>query len=347
MGPLHSILAPRRRIAALIALWPGVLAAAVTALAASFLSEHYGGPALLLALLLGMALYFVGEQGRCAPGAAFAAGGLTRAAVALMGARISVEQIVAVGPATVLLVAAGVAATIGLGILGSRALGLGGRFGVLTGGAVGICGASAAMALSQALPPGRDRESDERDTAFTVVGVTTLSTLAMIAYPPLAVVAGFDQTEAGRFLGATIHDVAQVVAAGYSLSDQAGETATVVKLMRVAMLAPVVMIVAACARRWRGGAAADSGAGRWPLPGFVLVFGLLAAANSLGLIGSAAADLLATASRALLITAIAALGMRTSLAALVGLGPRPVILLLGQTLLLAIMAGLVIALTPL
>jgi uncharacterized integral membrane protein (TIGR00698 family) len=340
MGPLHSILTPRRRIAALIALWPGVLAAAVTALAASFLSEHYGGPALLLALLLGMALYFVGEQGRCAPGAAFAAGGLTRAAVALMGARISVEQIVAVGPGTLLVVVAGVASCIGGGWLASRALGLGGRFGLLTGGAVGICGASAAMALSQALPPGRDRESDERDTAFTVVGVTTLSTLAMIAYPPLAGLLGLDQTDAGRFLGATIHDVAQVVAAGYSLSDEAGDSATVVKLMRVALLAPVVAIIALAARRARGASATTAGRS-WPLPPFIIGFILLAGANSLGLIAPPAAETAGAASRALLLTAIAALGMRTSLGALARLGVRPVLLLAGQTLFLA---GLVLGL---
>lgn len=347
MGPFRQRILDHPLGRRLSEAWPGLLVAGIIALAASFLSEHYGGPPLLLALLLGMALHFIGEQGRCAPGAAFAAGGLTRVAVALMGARISFDQIAALGAGTVLLVVTGVAATMAVGVLAARALGLSGRFGLLTGGAVGICGASAAMALSQALPPGPDRQSDERDTAFTVVGVTTLSTLAMVLYPPLAALIGLDQLDAGRFLGATIHDVAQVVAAGYSLSDGTGQTATVVKLMRVALLAPVVMIVAFAARRRMRGSADAGGRGAWPLPGFVLVFGLLAAANSFGLIGAQLGEMLALASRALLITAIAALGMRTSLAALAGLGPRPVLLLAGQTLFLAALVLAALAWTPL
>ena len=103
-------------------------------------------------------------------------------------------------------------------------------FGLLSGGATAICGASAAMAISAALPP---HPLKERATLFTIVGVSTLSTVAMIAYPIIAAAVGLDGVHAGMFIGGTIHDVAQVVGAGYAISPEAGDAATLVKLMRV------------------------------------------------------------------------------------------------------------------
>ena len=119
-------------------------------------------------------------------------------------------------------------------------------FGLLTGGATAICGASAALALAAALPahPGK-----ERATLFTVIGVSALSTRAMIAYPMIVHALDLGPQAAGVFLGATIHDVAQVVGAGYGMSQETGDTATVVKLMRVAMLLPVIVCAAMITRR--------------------------------------------------------------------------------------------------
>ena len=108
------------------------------------------------------------------------------------------------------------------------------RFALLTGGSVAICGASAAMAIAAVLPR---NEHSESNLIFTVLGVTVLSTIAMIAYPMITTVTGLDPLASGVFLGGTIHDVAQVVGAGFSISDEVGETATLVKLMRVTMLA--------------------------------------------------------------------------------------------------------------
>jgi len=111
---------------------------------------------------------------------------------------------------------------------------------ILTGGAVSICGASAALAISAILPR---NEYTERNLSFTVFGVTLLSTLAMIAYPIAINLFGFADHQAGIFLGGTIHDVVQVVGAGFSISDAAGETATTVKLLRVSLLAPIVLVL--------------------------------------------------------------------------------------------------------
>ena len=109
--------------------------------------------------------------------------------------------------------------TIILGVILARVFGLQKRFGALTGGSVAICGASAALAISSIMP---NSEHKERDTLLTVIGVTAMSTIAMILYPIIVNYLEFDAHNAGVFLGGTIHDVAQVVGAGYSVSPETG-----------------------------------------------------------------------------------------------------------------------------
>ncbi len=163
---------------------------------------------------------------------------MLRVGVALLGLRITAGQIAELGWQPVAIVVVSVVLTIGVSMLLARLMGFQTLFGLLSGGATAICGASAALALAAALPahPGK-----ERATLFTVVGVSVLSTVSMIAYPMLAHAIGLDPRLAGIFLGATIHDVAQVVGAGYSMSHETGDVATFVKLMRVAMLVPVIV----------------------------------------------------------------------------------------------------------
>ena len=227
------------------ALAPGVLACAVVAAAATFLSEHYGAPVMLFALLLGMAMNFLSGPGPCRRGIEFTARQVLRVGVALLGLRITLAQVAALGWGPVGLVVVCVALTIAVSMVAARLLGFQGIFGLLTGGATAICGASAALALAAALPA---HPMKDRATLFTVIGVSALSTLAMVAYPMLARALGLDDRLAGIFLGATIHDVAQVVGAGYSLSNEAGDVATLVKLMRVAMLVPVIVFAAMLTR---------------------------------------------------------------------------------------------------
>lgn len=316
-------------LATLNRVFPGVLLAGLVALAAQFLSEHYGAPAMLMAILLGIALNSLSDEGRAAPGIALAARGVLRLGVALLGLRVSLEMFLDLGAGLLTLIVAGVALTIGLGLLVAPWFRAPRAFGFLTGGAVAICGASAAMALAALLPKG---ERAERDLVFAVVGVTVLSTLAMIAYPVIAHQAGLDDRLTGVFLGATIHDVAQVVGAGFSVSPEAGETATLVKLIRVALLAPVVL-VAALIMRGR-----LAGAERPPLlPGFVLAFLALAALNSLVALPVWLTDAASALSRVALLTAIAAVGMKTSLPRLMQVGGAAMALLVAETAFLALL----------
>lgn len=318
----------------------GVLIAVIVATAAKFLSEHYGAPAMLMALLLGIAFNFLSEGGACQLGIEFSARTILRIGVALLGVRISIETMIGLGPALILTVIAGVVLTILFGILAARVLGRSARFGVLTGGAVAICGASAAMAIAAILPKS---ETSERDLTFTVLGVTILSTLAMITYPILTATFEFDARAAGVFLGGTIHDVAQVVGAGYSISEETGDVATLVKLIRVAMLAPVVLVISLIMQRR---VATGEDAKRPPLlPLFVIGFLALGAANSMGLIPASVTAVLSTGSQWGLLTAIAAVGMKTSLKTMFDIGGQAIALIVGETLfiILIILTGVHLA----
>ena len=171
------------------------------------------------------------------------------------------------------------------------------------------------------------RERAERTSYEAVVSVTALSTTAMILYPLFATTIGLDHARAGVFLGGTIHDVAQVVGAGYTISPQTGDIATYVKLLRVTMLLPVVFTIAFVTR-----GAATAGAGPKPtLPLFLLGFAALVALNSLGFLAKPVTDAANEVSRWCLVTAIAALGMKTSFQALLAVGWRPVALMVLET----------------
>lgn len=310
---------------------PGVLVCATVALASQFLSEHYGAPAMLMALLLGIAFHFLAEEGRAVAGVAFTSKTILRAGVALLGIRMSADLLVGVGTSTIALIVCAVAATIAVGLVGARLLGRGFRLALLTGGSVAICGASAAMAIAAVLPR---NEHSERNLIFTVISVTMLSTVAMMLYPVVVPFLGLDDRAAGIFIGATIHDVAQVVGAGFSISEEAGETATLVKLVRVTLLAPVVLIFSLSLRN---SAPASPDARRPPLvPGFVVGFIALAAISSTGLVPQLVIALFVEASRWALLLGIAAVGMKTSLKSIRDVGGAAVLLIVAETIFIAL-----------
>lgn len=329
----------RLRLSAAVGpLVPGFLVALVIGIAAQFLSDHYGAPAMLMALLLGIAFNFLADEGRCVPGINATARTVLRFGVALLGTRISLDLLIGLGAPLIALIVAGVILTILFGLLGARLLGRGWRFALLTGGAVAICGASAAMAVAAVLPK---NEHSESNLIFTVLGVTVLSTIAMILYPLITTLAGLGPLETGVFLGGTIHDVAQVVGAGFSVSEETGETATLVKLIRVTMLAPVILCFSLALRA--SSDAGETGGTRPPLiPGFVWAFLGFAAVNSLGLVPVIAADFLGDVSRWALLTAIAAVGMKTALRTILEVGGQAIALIVAETVFLAgfILGGL-------
>ena len=308
---------------------PGLLLSATIALAVRFVSEQLGGPAMLYALLFGMAFNFLTEDERFATGIRFASRHILRFGVALLGLRITTGEVMDLGWPVVGLIVASVVATILIGGLIGRAFGLNKDQSILSAGAVAICGASAALAIASVLPPHKDHE---RNTILTVAGVTALSTVAMVLYPVFVTYLGYDNATAGIFLGATIHDVAQVVGAGYIISDQTGEISTLVKLIRVACLVPVVITISLVMHRHRS----PDAAGGPLLPWFLVAFVALVIVNSAGWVPDQLHAALTPVSSWCLLTAVAALGVKTSLKALADVGPKPVSVMVLQTVFLAV-----------
>lgn len=314
--------------------WPGFLVCAVVAVASKFVSEHYGAPVMLMALLMGMALNFLSLEGVCKPGVEVTARQVLRLGVALLGLRITLDQVTTLGWQPVLMVMGAVAFTVALGVVLARWMGHSVFFGLLTGGAVGICGASAALALSAALP---NHPLKEKATLFTVIGVSTLSTIAMVLYPLLTHGLGLTEVQAGFFIGATIHDVAQVVGAGYSISRDAGDQATLVKLIRIAMLLPVIALVAwVTVRHMASEGDGQAKVERPPLlPGFAVAFALLVLVNSTEWLPQTMVQAGQAMSQWCLIAAMVAIGMKTQLKDMMNVGWKPIALMVIETVALA------------
>jgi uncharacterized integral membrane protein (TIGR00698 family) len=329
-----TTLTPPAAVAFTKTLIPGLLVTALVAMAAAFLGSHYKGSMLLFALLLGLALHFISEDKRCAAGIQFASSTVLRLGVALLGLRLTIDHVVTLGWQTAVALLVAICLTIALGLLLARLFKVDSNLGVLIGGATAICGASAALAISSVLPKNANLE---RDTTLTVVGVTTLSTMAMVVYPLITQWLGFDAVMAGQFIGATIHDVAQVVGAGYSLSPQAGDAATITKLMRVAFLMPVLVVISLVVRK----RLADAGnAVKTPLlPWFTVAFVVLMLVNSTGWVPVQVQSGASSVSQAFLVLAIAGVGLKTSLKDVTQLGWRPVAMIFLVTLGLAFLTG--------
>lgn len=313
--------------------FPGLCVAVTIGIAATFLSQRYGAPAMLMGLLLGLAFNFLSESPSVMPGIELAAKQLLRLGVAMLGLRITFSDVLSLGWPPLLMVCSAVLLTIGFGIVMARLLGFSSSFGTLTGGSVAICGASAAMAISSVLP---QNEQTKKDTLFTVISVTTLSTVAMVLYPMISHYLGMTPAETGLFLGSTIHDVAQVVGAGYSVSSEVGDLSTFVKLLRVAMLVPIVLVIGVVIRRSMA-SRGETTTGGVAVPGFLLGFVALFTLNSLGWLPQMIVQPLADSASWLLLTAIAALGVRTSLKEIMTVGLKPVLLVISETIFIVLL----------
>lgn len=322
---------------------PGIAMALALALAAGLLEPLVGRvlpvPALVIALVAGIWLHPLAARPLFAPGLRFCVSKVLRIAVALLGLRVALGDIAALGLASALIVVVGMIATIFAGVGLARFFGLSNAFGTLAGTATAVCGASAALATSSVLP---DYKGKEADTVFVIVGVNLLSTIAMLVYPPLAHVLGMNDQMTGVLLGGTIHDVAQVVGAGYSVSETAGAAAVVVKLFRVLLLLPVILAIGyAFARRAQGSPSA-----KVPVPAFALAFLVLCLVNSFAPAVPGVAAVYAPLKSAAgfvstwgLLVAMAALGLGTSVTAITRLGWRHVAIVTGTTLVILVIVG--------
>lgn len=301
----------------LLSYLPGLALVAVAALAALWLSEHYGPPAILMGLLIGLALNFVSADKRLSAGLDLSSQTLLRIGIVLIGLRITFAEISALGVYPFLALIAIMAAVILAGLIAAKIFKQDILFGLLAGGATAICGASAALALWSII--GEKRVSQERFT-IVLLGTTIASACAMTFYPAIAGFLGLSDTQAGFLIGASIHDVAQAIGGGFSYSAQAGEVATVVKLSRVALLVPVLLIVSLALSKSGNSDGGQRFSLRQGLPWFIIGFVILVSVNSMVAMPAVITETGAQAASILLLFAVIAAAIKSNLGGLLAHG---------------------------
>ncbi len=313
-------------------LGPGLVAGVLLAVLAKLLSQSLHAPAPLIAVVLGMMLGALGLQAQLGAGLdIFAKPGL-RLGVAMMGAQISWTEFAALGGPAILASGVVVLGGLAIGAAAGVALGLPFAEALIAAAACSICGASAALAASQAAPAS---PANQRTTALVIVGVNLLSTVAMLAYPPLAHGLGLTAHQSGVFFGLSIHDVAQVAGAGASVSPETASTAALAKLARIVWLGPAVMLIGFMLMRSKEGGVV-SGLKAPPL--FVLGFFALAGARALNLIPAAMVSTLMACSSFLLLAGVGAISAKLGPKALLEVKPKLALMLGTVTAAVAILA---------
>lgn len=302
----------------------GLLLCATIGLAAAFLHQFTRAPASFVALLIGAACRrHVASD--LVDGYRLATGPLLRTGIALLGLTLPAAALAGMPTALIPIAVGGVVLTLLLGMAVGRLLGLPAPRAFVGAAAVAICGASAALAVSSVLH--KSRETDQA-LVTTIAGVTLLSTGAMLVYPALAHLTGLSGPAAGIFLGTTIHDVAQVLAAASAISD-AAPAAILTKLTRILCLVPAVWLAALAIRR-RAERSSASPSIRPPL--FILGFTCCSLLASSGWVADAISSGAQTISSFTVVMATAALGLQMSTSAIIAQGWRPFAMLVLTTI---------------
>jgi len=263
-----------------------------------------------------------------APGLKLAAERALRLGIVLLGAKLSIDEIVQIGGPAILIILATMTAAIALVLALSRAAAIDARLATLLAVGMAVCGNTAVVATSPVIA------ARPRDTAYAVATVTLFGTLAVFAYPLIGHAAHLSDPVFGLWSGIAVNDTSQVVAASSAYSAGAFAIATVVKLFRNALMAPLILAIAWVWAR-RTGTAGDNQAGlRRAFPVFVLGFLALAAVRSVGLIDAGLASSFETVARALILVALAAVGLNVRLEDLREVGARPLLIGLGAALII-------------
>lgn len=273
---------------------------------------------MILAMLIGITLHnLAGTPSMAVPGIKFSVRRVLRFAIILLGLQLSVAQLIAVGGRGLCIIAASLLATFAVTSWIGHRLGVDRKLTQLIAAGSSICGASAVIATNAVT------DAPDEDVAYAVACVTVFGSVAMFCYPLLPALLRLDPQSYGLWAGASIHEIAQVVAAGFQDGAQAGEFATIAKLARVAMLAPLVIALSAWAARSARRNGGDRQAARPPLPWFVLGFVALVGVNSVVAIPAEAKGWIVVVTTFLLTLALAAMGLETDLRKLAAKGIRP------------------------
>lgn len=330
-----------------VALWrslPGlalsaVLAAGGMALGSLSWLQHYGLSALALAILLGMVVgntVYPCVASQCGSGVNISKQNLLRTGIVLYGFRLTLQDIGRVGMAGVLIDTLVLCSSFGLAYLvGTRWLKLDTKTTMLIGAGSSICGAAAVMATEPVL------QARAEQVSVAVATVVVFGTLSIFLYPALFElnqqwhVVADGANSFGMYIGSTVHEVAQVVAAAHAVGAQAQDTAVITKMVRVMMLAPFLLMLSASLARDRAKgrsgryrAAGAAGKSTITLPWFAFAFVAVVAFNSLHWLPPSAIELVTTIDTVALAMAMAALGLTTHVSAVRRAGIKPLFLAL-------------------
>lgn len=309
------------RLAAATPLLPGLVLTAVIAAAAIALRNLTGWMALsplILSIVIGMTVRnVVPVPAATAPGIGFAVKRILRLGIVLLGLQVTAAQLLSLSGAGFAMVALTLVVTFTAIRLVGRAMGVERELVDLIAAGTSVCGASAVIAANTVV------RGKQEHVAYAVACVTLFGTLSMFLYPLLAAPFGLDDRGYGLWTGATIHEVAQVVAAAFQGGDIAGQFGTISKLARVVMLAPLVMTLAFALR---SSGMDGPGKASAPMPWFVLGFIGMMLLNSVVAIPADVGQVLVTLTNFLLSMALAAMGLHTDVRKLKAEGWRPLAL---------------------
>ena len=306
-----------------VALLPGLLVAAGLSWAAIALADlpwvkgHAHVSALLLVILLGMAWRtFLHVPEVLLPGIRMAQRPVLRWAVAGLGFRLAIRELWAIGGPALIVVTVSTGAALLFGWWIARRLGVPEKLGLLLGVGGAICGASAVVAADSVV------QGEKRDSAVALGVITLLGTVGIVVYPLLAHAFRMRPFVFGVWDGASLHEMAQVVAAGFAVSDEAARVATVVKLARIALLAPVVLYLGWSLRHQHRAAGRAQVA---PVPWFLVLFVLFAILNSTGWLSKPLTAAIQSGDLWLLCIGMAGVGLQAGFHDVRAAGLRPLV----------------------
>jgi uncharacterized integral membrane protein (TIGR00698 family) len=318
-GPAHEL--GRTFLATL----PGLLLASTVAMTAYLVRQLPGMATFspqILSIMLGIAFHnLVGTPSAAKAGVTFSLRRLLRIAIILLGLQLTITEVIEVGGRGIGIIAATLVATFAFTVWMGKLLGVDRKLAQLIAAGTSICGASAVIATNTVT------DAHDEDVAYAVACVTVFGSVAMFTYPLLPGLLQLDPHAFGLWSGASIHEIAQVIAAAFQDGQRAGQFATVAKLSRVMLLAPVVIALGLMARgASKDDPATGTSSARPPMPWFVLGFVALVGVNSLIAIPAETKIWVAATTTFLLSVALAAMGLETDIRKLTAKGIRPALL---------------------
>jgi uncharacterized integral membrane protein (TIGR00698 family) len=251
------------------------------------------------------------------PGIHLAMKRILRLAVILLGLQLSMAEILAIGPLGLIIITSSTVSTFYLTTWLGKRLSVNPKLTRLIAAGTSICGASAIVATNAVV------DGSEEDMTYAIATITGFGTLAMVSYPLIAGLAQLSPETFGLWCGASIHEVAQVIATAFQHSTASGEIATVAKLSRVLLIIPILLGLGWQARGTR---IPGQSPNALPIPWFVLFFAGLVLLNGLQIFQDPLKDSVAQVNQVLLCMALAAMGLETHLVKLVNLGLKPLLL---------------------